>query len=101
MAHSKRVKAIRAEMEHGRVYALAEATPLVKKHATAKFDETVELSFFLAFRAEIKYKAAHRVEHFNKMISRIGHDEIIVAIHRYGRRTVETLHFFVGGAEFI
>jgi len=45
--HSKRMKGLRAKVQPGRFYSLAEATALVKESATAKFDETVELAFFL------------------------------------------------------
>ena len=39
----KRYKAILAKIERDRQYSLAEAVPLVKECATAKFDESVEL----------------------------------------------------------
>jgi large subunit ribosomal protein L1 len=44
---SKRTKALRATIELGRLYTLKEAAAKVKECATAKFDETIELSFFL------------------------------------------------------
>jgi large subunit ribosomal protein L1 len=48
MAHSKRLaKAQKAVGEIGTVYALPEAVKLVKANATAKFDETIEISMNL------------------------------------------------------
>ena len=48
MAHNKRLaKAKKAVGEIGTVYDLAEAVKLVKANATAKFDETVEISMNL------------------------------------------------------
>ncbi len=41
--HSKRFRAAAGELEDGRSYAPAEAVELVKKTASAKFDETVEV----------------------------------------------------------
>lgn len=45
--HSKRVKSLREKVEIGRLYPLTDAARLTKESATAKFDETVELAFFL------------------------------------------------------
>jgi len=45
--HSKRMEALRAKVESGRSYSLTEAAAFVKESATAKFDETIELAFFL------------------------------------------------------
>ena len=39
----KRIEALEKNIEQGKLYTLAEAAGLVKKCATAKFDETVEL----------------------------------------------------------
>jgi len=48
MAHNKRLaKAQKAVGEPGTVYDLAEAVKLVKANATAKFDETIEISMNL------------------------------------------------------
>ena len=47
MAKSKRLDAARAAVGHNKSYALDEAIRLVKANATAKFDETVELSLGL------------------------------------------------------
>ena len=47
MPQSKRMKALQAKVEPGRTYTLSEATAFVKEAATAKFDETIELAFFL------------------------------------------------------
>ncbi len=44
---SKRVKQMREKADPARVYNLNECTTLVKECASAKFDETVELAFFL------------------------------------------------------
>ena len=47
MPKSKRVKEIQTKVEHGRFYSLQEVAAKVKECATAKFDETIELAFFL------------------------------------------------------
>ncbi len=47
MALGKRLKAIHAEINAGRSYALSEAIKLVKANARAKFDETVEIAMNL------------------------------------------------------
>ncbi|MBP8131107.1 MAG: 50S ribosomal protein L1 [Candidatus Hydrogenedentes bacterium] len=44
---SKRSRAIRVNHDHERTYSLTEAAQGVKKTATAKFDETIELAFYL------------------------------------------------------
>ena len=44
---SKRRTTINEKLERNRVYALSDATSLVKQCATAKFDETIELAFLL------------------------------------------------------
>lgn len=43
----KRLQNIRKDLELSKVYPLKEAVSLIKKNATAKFDETVELSIML------------------------------------------------------
>ena len=47
MAKNKRLAAAEANVEHNKAYSLDEAIALVKTNATAKFDETVELSLGL------------------------------------------------------
>ncbi len=47
MAKNKRLNAAQAKVERAKNYALAEAIALVKTNATAKFDETVEISMNL------------------------------------------------------
>ncbi len=47
MAKNKRLAAAEAKVEHNKAYSLDEAIALVKTNATAKFDETVELSLGL------------------------------------------------------
>ncbi len=47
MALGKRLKAIRADIDASRSYALPEAIKLVKANARAKFDETVEIAMNL------------------------------------------------------
>jgi large subunit ribosomal protein L1 len=47
MANGKRIRAAREGLEHMKLYALDEAVKLVKERATAKFDETVEVSINL------------------------------------------------------
>ncbi len=44
MKRSKRYKETAAKIEHGKLYGLDEAIKLVRETATAKFDETVEIS---------------------------------------------------------
>lgn len=45
MAHgSKRYRGIRAEVDRAKTYAVAQALELVKENATAKFDESVDVS---------------------------------------------------------
>jgi len=45
--HSKRYRAVAEQVDHGKEYTLDEAVALVKKMATAKFDEGVDLAFKL------------------------------------------------------
>jgi len=47
MAKNKRLEAASAKVEANKAYSLADAIALVKGNATAKFDETVELSLGL------------------------------------------------------
>jgi large subunit ribosomal protein L1 len=47
MAKDKRLHAALAKVDKGKVYPLPEAIKLVKQNATAKFDETVEMSMNL------------------------------------------------------
>ena len=44
---SKRLKVLRSSVEANKLYAIDEAIALVKKAATAKFDESVDVSFNL------------------------------------------------------
>ncbi|NMG43927.1 50S ribosomal protein L1 [Aromatoleum toluvorans] len=48
---SKRVQALRAKVDRNRVYSVAEALALVKDCATAKFDESVDISVNLGVDA--------------------------------------------------
>lgn len=41
---TKRLRAVRAEQDRTKVWALADAVSFIKKNATAKFDETIELA---------------------------------------------------------
>jgi len=45
--NGKRMTALRDKMELGRFYSVTESAKGVKEGATAKFDETIELAFFL------------------------------------------------------
>ncbi len=47
MAHDKRLNAARATVEANKLYELTAAVALAKKNATAKFDETIEISLNL------------------------------------------------------
>ena len=48
---SKRMQAIRAAVETNKLYAIDEALSLVKANATAKFDESIDVSFNLGIDA--------------------------------------------------
>jgi large subunit ribosomal protein L1 len=45
--HSKRFRAASGTVSREKLYSVAEAVKLVKKNATAKFDETIEIAFNL------------------------------------------------------
>ncbi len=45
--NGKRIKAVRLNVEAERNYALEEALPILKKNATAKFDETIDIAINL------------------------------------------------------
>ncbi len=47
MAHDKRLTAARGKVDRSKLYALTEAMTLAKSNATAKFDETIEISLNL------------------------------------------------------
>ena len=47
LKYTKRLKALRSSVEANKLYAIDEAIALVKKAATAKFDESVDVSFNL------------------------------------------------------
>lgn len=47
----KRLKKIRESVDSHKIYSLSEAVSLVKKNATAKFDETVEIAIVLGIDA--------------------------------------------------
>ncbi len=47
MAHNKRLEAARKTVDTAKVYSLADAIAIAKQNATAKFDETIELSMNL------------------------------------------------------
>jgi large subunit ribosomal protein L1 len=49
--HSKRVAAVRATIERSKNYALTDALDLVKKNATAKFDESIDVAVNLGVDA--------------------------------------------------
>jgi len=49
---SKRVKAVRAKVDHVKTYAIDEALKLVKETATAKFDESVDIAVNLGVDAK-------------------------------------------------
>src|SRR5204863_1663235 len=49
---SKRVKAIRTEVDRNKTYPVANALELVKKTATAKFDESVDVAINLGIDAK-------------------------------------------------
>ncbi len=47
MKRGKKYRAVREEVDYGKVYSLEEAVQMVKKNAKAAFDETVEVSMRL------------------------------------------------------
>jgi large subunit ribosomal protein L1 len=49
---SKRVKAVRAKVDHVKTYAIDDALKLVKETATAKFDESVDIAVNLGVDAK-------------------------------------------------
>ncbi len=49
---SKRTKSARAGLDHAKPYPLAEAIKLVKKNATAKFDESIDVAVNLGIDAK-------------------------------------------------
>lgn len=49
---SKRIKALRAKIDSTRIYAASEALALIKETATAKFDESVDVSVNLGVDAK-------------------------------------------------
>ena len=49
---SKRVKAVRAAIDRNKAYVLAEALSLAKQNATAKFDESIDVSVNLGIDAK-------------------------------------------------
>ena len=49
---SKRMKAIRAKVDHGKAYPVDEALKLVKETAAAKFDESVDIAVNLGIDAK-------------------------------------------------
>jgi len=49
---SKRLKAVRGKVEHGRAYSIDEALKLVKETAVAKFDESVDIAVNLGVDAK-------------------------------------------------
>ncbi|MEA3290801.1 MAG: 50S ribosomal protein L1 [Pseudomonadota bacterium] len=51
MAKSKRLRAAAEKMEHGKEYPVAEAMKMVKELASAKFDESVDVSVNLGVNA--------------------------------------------------
>ena len=49
---SKRLKTVRAKVEHGHAYSVDEALKLVKETAVAKFDESVDIAVNLGVDAK-------------------------------------------------
>ena len=49
---SKRLKALRAEVDRTKTYPVANALEMVKKTATAKFDESVDVAINLGIDAK-------------------------------------------------
>lgn len=49
---SKRIKALRAKIDRNRIYAASEALALIKETATAKFDESIDVSVNLGVDAK-------------------------------------------------
>ena len=49
--HSKRVRAIRSAVDRGKLYRLVEALEIAKQNASAKFDESIDVSVNLGVDA--------------------------------------------------
>ena len=52
MKESKRIKALRQQIDQNKKYNLSDAVQLVKKSANARFDETIDISFYLGVDAK-------------------------------------------------
>lgn len=57
----KRLKNIRKDIDFDKIYSLTEAVVLVKKNATAKFDETIEVSMMLGIDPKKQEQAVRSV----------------------------------------
>lgn len=57
----KRLKNLRKGIDFGKIYSLSEAVSIIKKGATAKFDETIEVSMMLGIDPKKQDQAVRNV----------------------------------------
>jgi len=94
----KRYKAIISKIERDRLYSLAEAVPLVKECATAKFDESVELHVKLGVdprHADQQVRSTVGLPHGTGHTKRV----LVIAAGEKVREAEEAGADFVGGEE--
>ena len=94
----KRYKAILAKIERDRQYSLAEAVPLVKECATAKFDESVELHVKLGVdprHADQQVRSTVGLPHGTGHTKRV----LVIAAGEKIKEAEEAGADFVGGEE--
>lgn len=94
----KRYKAILEKIERDRQYSLAEAVPLVKECATAKFDESVELHVKLGVdprHADQQVRSTVGLPHGTGHTKRV----LVIAAGERLREAEEAGADFVGGEE--
>jgi large subunit ribosomal protein L1 len=73
----KRAKEMEKNFDHDKTYSLAEAAAIVKKNATAKFDETVELHMHLGVDAK---KTEQNVRGSTVLPKGLGKKKVVVVI---------------------
>jgi len=91
---AKRYKEMEKNFEREKKYTLAEATEIVKKNATAKFDETVELHMHLGVDAK---KTEQNVRGSTVLPKGLGKKKIVVVIAK-GDKQKEAQ---ASGADFV
>ncbi|HEU4365174.1 MAG TPA: 50S ribosomal protein L1 [Candidatus Krumholzibacteria bacterium] len=100
MKEGKRYTTAAARVDHGRVYDLDEAVRLVKETATAKFDETIELSAQLGVdprQADQQVRGTVVLPHGTGRTVRV----LVLARGEKEREAMEAGADFVGADEYI